>query len=514
MQETAALYGVAEVTLYRMLREQGRPRALRRADYGVPRVMPKQQMERYCEVIAAIKLRTSNKQGHYLSTDEAIRLLEAYGIQTPEGHLQAPHNQLKRPTVNRYLKQWGYDRHTLLRPPPAVRFQAQYSNECWHFDLSPSDLKAIKAPQWMQDGQGRPILMIYSVVDDRSGVAYQEYHGVYGEDVEAALRFLFAAMAPKSEADFPLQGIPQMLYMDNGPIARSQVFQQVMRYLGVEVRTHLPQSQTGRKAAARAKGKVERPFRTVKEMHETLYHFHAPTSEAEANAWLMRYLLRYNTMQHRSESHSRLEDWLRNFPASGLRAMCDWDRFCTFAREPERRKVGIDARVSIDGAIYAISPELAGETVVLWWGIFDHELYVEHDGQRSGPYHPIGGPIPLHRYRRFKKTAAEKRTERIEALANQLALPRAALNGQHPVALPKNLPDIPTQAFIDPDPFEEFTFPTRVAAKLAIADYLGLPLAKLPQEQLADIDRCLSRTLNKAEVIEYIRTQIRPMLRR
>jgi hypothetical protein len=514
MQETAALYGVAEVTLYRALREHARPRSLRRADYGVPRVMPQKQMERYCEVIAAMKLRTSNKQGHSLSTDEAIRLLEEYGVHTPDGHLQAPHDQLKRPTINRYLKQWGYDRKTLLRPPPAVRFQAQYSNECWHFDLSPSDLKQIKSPPWLQDAQGHPVLMLYSVVDDRSGVAYQEYHGVYGEDVEAALRFLFAAMAPKSEADFPFQGIPQMLYMDNGPIARSHVFQQVMRYLGVEVRTHLPQSQTGRKAAARAKGKVERPFRTVKEMHETLYHFHEPTSEEEANAWLMRFLLRYNTMQHRAESHSRFEDWLRHLPASGMRQMCNWDRFCTFAREPERRKVGIDARVSIEGAAYAVSPDLVGETVVLWWGIFDHELYIEHSERRYGPYHPIGGPIPLHRYRHFKKTTAEKRTERIEALASQLVLPRIALEGQRPIALPDALLAIPTQTFVDPDPFEELRFPTRVAAKLAIADYLGLPLAKLPQYQLDEIESCLGRTLQKEEVIEYVRTQIQPTLRR
>lgn len=49
--------------------------------------------------------------------------------------------------------------------------------------------------------------MLYSVVDDRSGVAYQEYHSVYGEDVEAALRFLFAAMSPKSNAELPFQGI-------------------------------------------------------------------------------------------------------------------------------------------------------------------------------------------------------------------------------------------------------------------------------------------------------------------
>jgi len=62
---------------------------------------------------------------------------------------------------------------------------------------------------------------------------------------------------------------------------------------------------------------VERPFRTVKEMHETLYHFHEPETEAEANAWLMQFLLRYNSMQHRTEPHSRLEDWLEHLPSGG-----------------------------------------------------------------------------------------------------------------------------------------------------------------------------------------------------
>jgi hypothetical protein len=70
--------------------------------------------------------------------------------------------------------------------------------------------------------------------------------------------------------------------MDNGPIVRSLVLQQVMRYLGVDMRTHRPRGSDGRCVTARAKGKVERPFRTVKEMHETLYHFHAPTTEEEA----------------------------------------------------------------------------------------------------------------------------------------------------------------------------------------------------------------------------------------
>jgi hypothetical protein len=290
--------------------------------------------------------------------------------------------------------------------------------------------------------------------NDRSGVAYQEYHGVYGEDVEAALRFLFAAMAPKAVETFPFQGIPEMLYMDNGPIARSHVFQQVMRYLGVDVRTHMPRGSDGRRVTARSKGKVERPFRTVKEMHETLYHFHVPQNEDEANAGLCQFVLRYNTMNHRSEPHSRLEDWLGNLPASGIRQMCTWERFCTFAREPERRQVGGDARVTVDGVAYEVDPDVAGETVLLWWGIFDQELYIEHGDRRYGPYTPVGGPIPLHHYRRFKQTAYEKRAERIDALAEQLRIPRAAVDGPYPIALPVAAPP-PVTPFVDPDPFHE-----------------------------------------------------------
>lgn len=510
IQATAQLYGVSESTLYRALQRASQPHGVRRADFGQPRVMPKPTLERYCEVIAAIKLRTANGKGRHLSTGEAIRLLEEVGIDTPDGYLRAPPHLLKRQTVNRYLKQWGYDYATLKRQPPAVRFQARYSNECWHFDLSPSDLKHVKAPAWIEPGRGHPLLMLYSVVDDRSGVAYQEYHGVYGEDVVAALRFLFAAMSAKSTETFPFQGIPRMIYMDNGPIARSLVFQQVMGYLGIEVRTHLPKGKDGNRVTARAKGKVERPFRTVKEMLETLYHLRAPETEAEANEGLLRFLLHYNRRPHRSEAHSRIEDWLAHVPPAGIREMCSWERFCTFAREPERRKVGIDARVSVEGTAYEVEPNLAGETVLLWWGLFDSELYVEHQNQRYGPYSPVGGPIPLDRYRRFKKTKTQKRTERIAQLAKQLALPPTAEGG---VTLPSPHPEgaaLSSQPFVDPDPFQEITFPSSLAAKRAIADELGQPLAKLSTEQLRQIDDLLAQTLDKQQVLAQVRAAFKP----
>ncbi|WP_257265933.1 hypothetical protein [Endozoicomonas sp. ONNA2] len=314
------------------------------------------ELERYCEVIAAIKVRTCNKKQRCLPTTQAIKLLETFGVETDQGLLKASPGQLKRTTIEKYLREWGYDRATLSRQPPAVRFQAQKSNECWHFDLSPSDLKHIKRPSWIRDGSGSPTLMIYSVVDDRSGAAYQEYHCVYGEDVEAALRFLFTAMSPKESNDFP-HGIPDMIYMDNGPIIRSQIFHRVMSYLNIDVKAHMPAGSDGRRVTARAKGKVERPFRTVKELHETLYHFREPETEEEANAWLRHFLIQYNRSDHRSESHSRIEDWLQNLPGSGVRAMCDWNQYCHFAREPEKRKAVV-FRVKRSTCFCAISRPL------------------------------------------------------------------------------------------------------------------------------------------------------------
>jgi hypothetical protein len=111
--------------------------------------------------------------------------------------------------------------------------------------MSPSDLKQIKKPSWVRDDGTPPTLMLFSVVDDRSGVAYQEYRCVYGEDAGAALRFLFNAMAPKPVDHAPFHGIPRMIYMDNGPVSRSHVFHQVMRYLDIEVRTHMPKDVMG-----------------------------------------------------------------------------------------------------------------------------------------------------------------------------------------------------------------------------------------------------------------------------
>jgi len=240
----AILYAVSPSTVYRALSNLLKPRAAHRSDHGKPRVLQKGELERYCELVAALKLRTTNKAGRHISTVRAIELLEAHGVETPDGLVKPPAGLLTRSTVNAYISRWRLDQTHLRRQPPAVRFQAAHSNDCWQFDMSPSDLKHIEAPAWLDPSKGAPTLTLFSVVDDRSGLAYMEYRCVYGEDAESALRFLFNAMAAKP-GGFPFQGRPKMIYLDNGPVAKSRVFQNVMASLGIDWQTHIPAGKDG-----------------------------------------------------------------------------------------------------------------------------------------------------------------------------------------------------------------------------------------------------------------------------
>lgn len=243
-----------------------------------------------------------------------------------------------------------------------------------------------------------------------------------------------------------------------------------------------------------------------------LYHLREPKNEEEANQRLLEYLKQYNDHQHRHEAHSRMDDWQLNLKAGGIKEMCSWERFCTFAREPEQRTVGIDARIPVEGTVYEIHPDLAGERVVLWWGLFDDELFVEHEAQRYGPYYPVSGPVPLYRYRKFKKTRAEKTLDKLEALAKSLALrDEGDTQEQQAIkAMMKFANTLPSTPFADPDPFNELAYASALKAKLAIADYIGKPLALLPQSDRDFIDAILDETLDKTVVMARVKDHFNP----
>ena len=190
--------------------------------------------------------------------------------------------------------------------------------------------------------------------------------------------------------------------------------------------------------------------------------------------------------------------------------MCAWERFCAFAREPERRLVGIDCRLTVAGVTYEVDTKLAGETVVVWWGLFDQELWVEHGEERMGPFLPAGGPIPLHRYRKHRKSRHEVRADQVAVLAGKLALPRAALSGENGVVVTgldeeAGAAAVPVRPFKDPDPFHQLAFANSIAARRAIADEIRVPLATLSDDDRAFIDALLARSLVRPDILAAVR---------
>ena len=304
-----------------------------------------------------------------------------------------------------------------------------------------------------------------------------------------------------------LQGVPKMIYADSGPISKSRVYRDVISQLGVDARVHMPKDSDGRRVTARSKGKVERPFRTrVKDAHETLYHFHQPETEAEANLWLGRFLA--TTMSAPSGRGAfAIGRLARALAGRGIRR-------CAHGNGSAPSRVSRNGAWSVSiacgrGGSCTRSIRTSPARRSSSGGPVRSGIVGRARREAPRTLRPAGGPIPLHRYRSFKKTKTEERSDRIEALAATLGLPRAALSGTvgpTPFGPSASTPSIP---FKDPDPFQEFQFPTVLAAKLAIADYLATPLARLSKEDRAYIDHILAETLDRRTIIDCVRGYFR-----
>ncbi len=506
--EFAQTFDISIATVRRQLKVCTTLSCNRRIDFNKPRIISADIMQYYCKLIAALKLRTSNKKGRHLSTIRCIKILEEHGIETDGKLVKVPTGLLKKSTINRYLKSWGFDDKSLRIEPTVVRFEAKHSNDCWQFDFSRSDLKSI--------GNNKETLMLASVVDDKSGVLYSEYHEVTGENVMTTLKFLFNAMAPKKEAGILFQGIPKMIYTDNGVFAKSALFNRVMKSLGIELKCHLPRKTDGRRTTARSKGKVERSNRTVKESFETLYHLHKPSNIKEANSWLHNYVKQYNMMRHRRENKSRIEVWKNSLPQEGFQKMCSWKHFCKFVHEPEKRVVGSDACVNINGVKYQLTGDMAGSEVTLLHGIIDQELHIEFNNRYLGPFYPASGPVPLHGYRKFKKSDKEKRADEVENIASGLTVPVSILNdGDMVTQQSLSLANIVNEEELPHIPFDEtrsLEFNNKIEAKAAIAKYLGRALSELNNIQRMHIESIVNKTLNQKFVFEEISNYFTPKL--
>lgn len=500
IQTVAKEYRIAEYTVRRQYQQWVNISLTGRKDKGVSRITSQKEMERWIIMVASVLLATLNKKRHMCSTRRAIQLLEDGITYSHENKkFQLPAGKLTVPTANRWLKILRIrDRKTFRHIVP-IHFRAEYSNELWQVDVSPSDAKYFGTRK-RSDGR---VPQFYSVTDDHSSVVYAAYRETRSENIQAGLEVLYEAMAAKKDPTFPFQGIPDCFYFDPGQMGRSPLIKKVLEdRLGSEVRVHQSDKATGKlKKASRAKGKIERSYQTLKNDFESMFHLHRPRNLTEANEWLIKYLPIFNSRNHPEPGcyDSMIHVWANGLSSSGYRQICDENTYWSYVSEPENYVVGPDARIIMGNkTVYVVNPDLAGERVEVWYAGDNQRLFVKDVyGKVHGPYPVALKPLPAGKFRQHKKTERDRMMDEIVEISETITIPEESIYADRRTPEQKNITyQLRYTPFTGPEPFKQQDFATIRDFNQRFFDWFKKPVGTLPQEVQQELLEAFEETRN------------------
>ena len=317
-----------------------------------------------------------------------------------------------------------------------------------------------------------------------------------GEDTLTALDFLYHAFSKITDSEVELYGIPDFIYTDNASFVKSKLFMRVMAKLGIQVLTHLPRGKGGRKTTARAKGKSERLHRTIKTIVEPRYKFDLPKNLDHANRCLAELAVELAHKKHRSQNITRHQVWKTNLPAHAALSICSQEHYSLLLREPIERAVKSDATVQLNNVHYQLSPQFAGEDVIILVSLDKTCINIEYRDEEYGPFLPVEAPTPFGEYNHHKKSAKEQAADNVVELSTVISL---------------RLPDYETQTRRAPLNVNVNLLPgyvkkhsSSLEAKLALAKHLGKPLSLLTEKQRQFIDALTEQTLEHDVLLAHL----------
>ncbi len=494
VHEVAECYQLSDSTVYRQLKKlmlHPNERSSRK-DKGHARVIKDEDLHHYCQLIAAMKIRSMNSKKHLLSTAQCIKFIEEDGVVVKNITIKAPQNLLKVSTVNRYLNHYLISPDHVLTEPTVNHFEASYSNQCWQLDITPSELHRL--PSQHPDDPRR--VFSFSVIDDKSGLTYSRYYLAEGEDTLTVLDFLYHAFL-KTTGDKPeLYGLPDFIYTDNASFVKSKLFMRVMKMLGIQVLTHLPRGKGGRKTTSRAKGKSERHHRSIKSMVEPRYRFELPQDLNQANGCLEQFSVEMAHKKHRTQNLTRYQVWTANLAAHADLSVCSYEHYSLLLREPVERSVKADATVQLNGVHYQLSTQFAGEDVLLLVSLESDSIHIEYRDQEYGPFFPTEAPTPFGEYDHHKKSNKEQAADNVVELSKHITLRLPSYENQTKGA-PLNI-----NVNLLPGYIKKYDSP--IEAKLALAKHIGKPISLLTEKQKQFIDTLTQQTLEHDVLITQL----------
>ena len=302
-------------------------------------------------------------------------------------------------------------------PRRGARFEARYPNELHQVDATGSrhfyPYKS-KGDDWIlriRPGQlpnkekleGLRV-WCWGLADDFSGYRAQRYVVAPGEAALDGIEFLRWCWEARAD-HAPFQGLPQILYMDNGPLAKYTPFRVFCQEVGIDLKTHEPYRP-------QAKGKVETGNRDLKEQFEGRF-LRDPgwkTREillSELNQELAWFRQQTNATPHRRLPLTKEAAWLRIMLGQGPVRLTpeSWEKIFT---QHIFRTLDDGACFDLGGEAYQVAGRKIWATrVQVFMSVTGEALVVEdlRDGKRYGAI-PFVAP-PVGDWKASPKTALE-----------------------------------------------------------------------------------------------------------
>lgn len=237
LQSWLPLLGLGRDRFYRELKEWGRETGRKvRADKGRSK---SPEREKWVRAIMRLKY-TRLKGVRTLATADAVKLALQWG-QIP---LEAAEMSLG--TINKMARRLNL----LPTPRRENRFEAEYPNQLHQVDASGSVhfyRPEMKGGEWVVRVRPRPLknkekverlrVWVWGMTDDFSGTRVCRYIVAPGESARDGIEFLQWAWE-KNPAHAPFEGLPDILYMDNGVLAKHHAVQHFCKEIGVNLTTH------------------------------------------------------------------------------------------------------------------------------------------------------------------------------------------------------------------------------------------------------------------------------------
>ncbi len=414
--------GISLATLNRRLAAAGYGSGRsRRSDAGKRRVpIPEETFD----AVLAIQSRSPLKGKMRMAAWVAIKQAIANGV---------PHAERVTPgTYNRWMRARRIRRDAIETQTPYRPLASRHPNHvheidasvCVQWYLKPAgDIghqSRVKEVYKNKDGRiATRKLIRYLCVDHTSGAFAVRYYHTGGETAEDLIDFLRYAWGPKADPRYTFRGVPQILYMDQGPGNKARITQHLLRALDVRWIGHAPGN-------ARATGAVEGAQGWWETYFETRLREQPAASVEQLNAWAEAEALYYNHDRIHSRHHmTRLAAWntippdaLRELPTSAV-----LDRI--IASPTTTRTVQPDCTIQFDGRRYRLPvTDYVGEQIDVAYNAYAYPAIDAHVDGTIYRLDPIelsaygfesGAPIIGETYAAQATPAATRRRQELDA---------------------------------------------------------------------------------------------------